>query len=251
MSDKDNLYQNYMNRVPHSRSKKLLLWWHKRLLLEYGKYSGGQDLRGLRVLEVGPGHGQFAEVSQSIGLLYEFADISEPVYNEMISKGFVGTLGSIDNNVLHGREFDVIWLSHVLEHSPDWPSARKFLADLATLLAAGGHIVVVGPDYLSWKGNFFDGDATHGYPTTVRNVCQLFHDLNLHVMRTGHHRAGFFNPISRVIPCLFTLLPYRLIDRVISGQRSRTGHGFAYSWMTIFGWRQIFVVASRNHGQSL
>ncbi len=141
-------------------------------------------------------------------------------------------------------------MSHVLEHAPDWHAARKLLASSVQYLAIGGHLVVVGPDYLSSKANFFDSAATHGYPTTVRNVSQLLHDVNLTVVDTRHHRAGFFSPIGRIAPFLLTLLPYRMIDRVISGPRSRTGHGYAYSWMTVFGWRQIYLVAERHYEAS-
>jgi hypothetical protein len=234
-----------MDRTPHARSKGILLWWHKRLLLQYAKSAGRTELRGLRVLEVGPGHGQFAETCTSLGLVYEFVDISEPVWTEMTGKGFAGTLGELGTIDFGQQSFDLIWLSHVLEHSPDWRAARGFLTDLVPHLGSGGHLAVIGPDYLSWKANFFDGDATHGYPTTVRNVSQLIHDVNLTVVDTRHHRAGFFSPIGRIFPFVLTLLPYRMIDRIISGNRSRTGHGYAYSWMTVFGWRQIFVLAKK------
>jgi hypothetical protein len=96
MTEDDGLYQNYMDRTPRDRSKGVLDWWHKRLLLQYAKSAGKTEIQGLRVLEVGPGHGQFAEICTYLGLIYEFAEISRPVYHEMTRKGFTGALGDLD-----------------------------------------------------------------------------------------------------------------------------------------------------------
>lgn len=241
-----SLYQNYLDRRPHPAAQGIISWWHKRLLQRFFRIGEMDPSPSLRVLEIGPGHGQFAQACKSLDLDYEFTDISEPVYSMMTERGFKGTLGGINlkKDGLH-RGFDLIWLSHVLEHSPTWESARALLADLVPLLSPKGKIVVIGPDLLDWKMNFFDGDATHGFPTTIRNVAQLFSDVGLDVIDARHHRGGFFSPLPKVFFKATTMLPYRTLDRIFSGNRAKTGHGYLYSWNTVFGWRQIWVVGQR------
>lgn len=102
-------------------------------------------------------------------------------------------------------------------------------------------MVVVGPDALSWKKEFWNVDWSHGYPTTIRNVSQLFNDVGLSRITAQHHRNGSLNPIVRIVFALLSKIPHRLVDRILTPARSKIGDGFMYSWKVIFGWRQILV----------
>jgi hypothetical protein len=42
------------------------------------------------------------------------------------------------------------------------------LSDVAGLLSPTGRIVIIGPDALFWGREFWNIDATHGFPTTLR-----------------------------------------------------------------------------------
>ena len=238
MSESD-LYSNYIRREPHERSKKFISNWHKKLL-KHALSDMGDLVKN--VLEIGPGHGYFATHVVDMGMKYEFVDTSPAVYAKMKNEGFDGHLGTVGDFLDSTNSFDLIWLSHVLEHSPTWVDARNLLSDIAGLLSPTGRIVIIGPDAQCWGREFWNIDATHGFPTTLRNVAQLADDVGLSVVQARHHRNANFNIVSKAIFFLLSVLPHRLIDRILTPKRAKKGDGFLISWKAVFGWRQILIV---------
>ena len=100
---------------------------------------------------------------------------------------------------------------------------------------------------MSWKKEFLNVDWSHGYPTTIRNVCQLFNDVGLKVTTANHHRNGSTNPVVKAVFAIISLVPHRLIDRVLTPKRSKIGDGLVYSWKAVFGWRQIIIIGQKTH----
>jgi hypothetical protein len=159
----------------------------------------------------------------------------------MSELGFRGHLGLIQDVAPNLGKYDMIWMSHVLEHSPTWLAAREMVATCRDLLSEEGFVVVVGPDALSWRREFRNVDWSHGYPTTIRNVSQLFNDVGLKNVVARHHRNGGDNLFIRFLFSVLSAIPHRLVDRFLTPSRYKTGDGLVYSWKAILGWRQIFV----------
>ena len=236
------LYSNYMQREPHPRNAVFIKRWHDKLLKLALK-----DLKQApkSVLEIGPGHGYFAEHCRDAGVTYEFCDTSPAVISKMNELRFKGHLGLIQDVAPNLGKYDLIWMSHVLEHSPTWLAAREMVATCRDLLSDEGVVVVIGPDALSWRREFWNVDWSHGYPTTIRNVSQMFSDVGLKNIEARHHRNGSVNPLVQIVFAVLTKAPHRLIDRVLTPDRAKIGDGFTYSWKAIFGWRQIMVRATK------
>lgn len=237
----EDLYSDYIRREPHPRNVVFIRKWHRKLLkLSLKNKSVG------RVLEIGPGHGYFAEHVVAHGIDYEFIDTSPAVCNKMISLGFNGHLGLLKDLLPIIGKFDLVYMSHVLEHSPSWVEARQLLQDCHGVLTDGGSVVIVSPDILNWRHEFWNVDWSHGYPTSIRNVAQLCSDVGFHEIDTKHHRNGSTGILTRAIFCILSKVPHRAIDRVITPARYLKGDGFTYSWKAVFGWRQIYVSAKKN-----
>ena len=237
------LYSDYMQREPHPRNAVFIKRWHGKLL-KLAMRDLQQTPRS--VLEIGPGHGYFAEHCRDSGFTYDFCDTSPAVVSQMKESGFQGHLGLIQDVAPNLGKYDIIWMSHVLEHSPTWLAAREMVATCRDFLSDEGVVVVVGPDALNWRNEFWNVDWSHGYPTTIRNVSQLFSDVGLRNVRAYHHRNGSVNPLIRMIFAVLSKAPHRLIDRMLTPARYKKGDGFVYSWKAIFGWRQILIVASKT-----
>ena len=226
----EDLYSDYVRREPHPRNAVFIAKWHGKLL----RIALKDEYPVKRILEIGPGHGYFAEHCKSNGLIYEFCDTSPAVFNKMEELGYTGHL------------YDMVYMSHVIEHSPSWIDARKLLEDCRKVLNSNGRLVIVSPDLLSWKHEFWNVDWSHGYPTSVRNLSQLCSDVGYINIEAKHHRNGSSNIFIRGIFCLLAKIPHRPIDRLITPTRYRLGDGFVYSWKAVFGWRQVFIKASAH-----
>jgi SAM-dependent methyltransferase len=234
-------YSEYIdNRKPNDFGNNMISRWHKRILMKVTKECGLNS--GQRFLEIGPGHGQLAQHITAESHHYFFVDLSKSVYDQMLARGFEGFYGDISQLPL--KKYDVIWISHALEHCPDWLAARDTLMKASQMLNENGRLVVISPDILSWKFQFWNVDFSHGYPTSLRNVAQLMSDLGLEVKTSRYHRGGRFNLIGRSLPAVITKIPHTLIDQILTPKRRMTSEGLFYSWKTVFGFRQILVVAS-------
>lgn len=237
------LYSNYIDRTPHPRNEKFISRWHARLL----SLAIDEIARPVRVLEVGPGHGYFAEACRKSGIEYRYCDTSPSVHRKMSELGFEGYLGFVHDLPPSAETggFDLIWMSHVLEHSPTWTDARGMMDAARARLTDGGAVVVISPDVLTWRREFWNVDWSHGYPTSIRNVAQLMSDVGLVDIVAKHHRNGSFSLFTRAVFAVISFVPHRLLDRLITPSRYKIGDGMVYSWKVIFGWRQIFVLGRK------
>ena len=237
------LYSDYMQREPHPRNAVFIKRWHGKLLKLALK-----DLQHApkSVLEIGPGHGYFAEHCRDAGFTYEFCDTSPAVLSKMGELGFRGHLGLVQDVAPNLGKYDMIWMSHVLEHSPTWLAAREMLATCRGLLSDDGFVVVVGPDSLNWRREFWNVDWSHGYPTTIRNVSQILNDVGYKKISAKHHRNASTNPLTKAFFTILAKVPHQLFDRLLTPKRQKIGDGLLYSWKAIFGWRQILVIGLRD-----
>lgn len=126
------LYSDYMQREPHPRNAVFIKKWHGKLLSLALK---DVDNTPRSVLEIGPGHGYFAEHCRQAGIAYEFCDTSPAVVSRMNEQGFTGHLRLIQDVANNLGKYDMIWMSHVLEHSPTWLAAREMVVTSKELLS--------------------------------------------------------------------------------------------------------------------
>jgi hypothetical protein len=136
-------------------------------------------------------------------------------------------------------------MSHVLEHSPSRLDARAMVDCVRRLLSDGGAVIVVSPDLLSWGDEFWNVDWSHGYPTTIRNLSQFLSDVGFSDIVARYHRNGSFSFVQRVLMATLSLVPHRVIDRILTPDRHSLGDGMLYSWKAVFGWRQILIRARK------
>jgi SAM-dependent methyltransferase len=87
---------------------------------------------------------------------------------------------------LPAESADVVYLGHVIEHVRDHFEVHRVLSDCRRVLRKDGLLVLLFPDYLGYREDFFDIDYTHSYVTTVSRVRHLLGD------------AGFAPPRVRI-----------------------------------------------------
>ncbi len=245
VNEDSTVYREYIeHRRPWRGADGFLEWWHAALLSYVERDFG--TVRGRDVLEIGFGHGYFARAVRAAGGRYRAMDMSEALVKEGQAQGFDVVRGRMPQlpDALRASA-DVLWMSHVLEHARDWSEARAMVSAALDALRPGGMLVVVAPDAIDWGVEFWNGDWNHGYPTTARRCVQLLHDCGTSTVRSEFHRAARFDLGSRALVALFArMFPYRVFDRVLR-RSPDPDTGFGYSFMSVFGWRQILVTGRR------
>ncbi|SRR6266508_1430184 len=151
-------------------------------------------LRGktsLKTLELGPGKGYFARMVSELGWKYQAVDGSSSIVKSLKDAGFHVTeafVPPIPEDV--GDGYDLVLMEHFIEHMDSSLSARKLVESIHVLLADGGLIFIVAPDYLAHGTNFWDCDYTHAFVTTLQRLRQLLVDCGFEVRYTGYETLG-------------------------------------------------------------
>jgi 2-polyprenyl-3-methyl-5-hydroxy-6-metoxy-1,4-benzoquinol methylase len=179
--------------------------------------------KALKTLEFGPGRGHFARAVLSSGWEYRAVDGSPSVVQSLRAEGIdvvQSFVPPMPEDV--GSGYDLVLMEHFIEHMDSPASARELVEAVHQSLAAEGLILIVSPDYLAHRSNFWDCDYTHAFVTTNQRLRQLLVDCNYTICYAGYETLGIQNPfvtwlISELTHlAFFTRLP-QLLSLLLKG----------------------------------
>ena len=160
------------------------------------------------VLEIGPGRGVFADICLSKNIDYWAIEPNEKMADDLEKRGanvirvIVPPLPEMD------RSFDVIVMSHVMEHMDNMTAALRLSKGIYQLLSPGGRFVICVPDYINWKHHFFQGDFTHNYITTWRRMQGLLISAGFENIEGSYQCGPFKGIICFLISAPAVWLPF-------------------------------------------
>lgn len=237
----DNYAEYFVTRKPATFAQPLITYWHKKMLLIAAKWI--PNLKSKTILEIGAGHGFFASVCTQMGFHYCGHEMNADQANSLQASGYDVTPAMIPP-IPAGKPVQVIWLSHVLEHAMNYREARDMLTACHGRLDKDGYVVIIAPDIHHWKMEFWSMDWSHGFPTSLNRVEQLLNETGFSVTKAMHHTSAMTNPcVAWVTSSLFRLLPMHLIDSI---SHKLVGRRFASAFMSVFGFRQIYLIGHKN-----
>lgn len=135
-----------------------------------------------RLLDVGCGNGALLEVAERLGWRAEGIDFDPAAVAVAVDRGLRARPGRLDDYSFAAAAFDLIVLSHVIEHLDDPIST---LRECRRLLAPGGSVLVVTPNAESLGHRVF---AQNWRGLEVPRHLRIFGDNSL---RSTAGRAGF------------------------------------------------------------
>lgn len=103
-------------------------------------------------LEVGCGRGSMLKIMHDLGWHVEGVDFDLVAVENARAKGLLVSLGSLEAQKYPDNCFDVVAMSHVIEHVPD-PS--RLLLECFRVIKPGGRMVIVTPNYESMGHRLF------------------------------------------------------------------------------------------------
>ncbi len=238
MSPAGSYREYFESRAPSEIGSRVLALWHRRMF-DIAARSVPSLRKGGSILEIGAGHGYFAEVCGTRGVSYQGLEINVEQAERLRGRGYAVTAAAVPP-LPSGELVDCVWMSHVLEHSRDHVEAREMLSCTRSRCKSGGYVVITSPDLRSWRSEFWGADWSHGYPTTLRRVSQLVREVGMDIVAARGVVATLSNPVAVVLLSLLAnCIPYRTFDAVST---SLGGRDLGYSFMGTYGWRQVFVI---------
>jgi SAM-dependent methyltransferase len=147
------------------------------LLHQFSARRGDGDM-----VEIGPGHGTFAERAVAAGWRYTAVEASDILIEVLRAKGLTVIPSWAPPIPVPDASADVVYADQVLEHMSGIDAARQFTSEARRALRPGGIFFVVVPDYLKERTFFWDVDYTHNFVTTERRVKQLLVDGGFEIL---------------------------------------------------------------------
>ncbi len=159
-----------------------------------------------KLLELGPGAGHFANVTTAAGFEYFAVDSSPSIAEELKGQGLRVANGVFpDEDPFPDDQFDVIYLSHVLEHCDGRKEACALIMKCREKLVPGGLLFINCPDVMSHGIYFWITDYTHNFVTTPKRVENLLSDLGFVTVLEKKSILGIYNGAGRLILKFFFL----------------------------------------------
>lgn len=134
------------------------------------------------LLEIGPGRGIFADACRRECLRCCALDINIRLLRDLSRRGQSGIQARATHIPCVGEAFDVVFASHVIEHSPGYGEALALLEEMRRVATRSGLVALVAPDYLALREDFWNCDYSHSFVTTRRRLRQMYHDTGLTVI---------------------------------------------------------------------
>lgn len=232
-------YHEYFSRG--NTFNAVTLFYHARVLRYLRR-----ALPATRALtEIGVGFGYIAHLCTQQKIEYNGVEANLEQAARLNALGFKVDGVSLENLRPDFVMHECVLLSHVLEHMDGFRAASVFLRQINERQGAGDHICIVCPDYLDMNGNFWDGDWSHGYPTTLRRTSQILRESGYEILTAKHWIGpGWTNPlVVNSFRLVMRLFPMRALDWLMHDVCKKTPIGFRF--MSAFGWRQLIVLARK------
>ena len=139
-----------------------------------------------RLLDVGCSLGYVMEAAQRLGLRAAGSDVSSYAVKVCRDRGYRAEVGTLESLPFPPREFDLVMMKHVLEHTP---TPQAALAEVKRVLSPGGLVMVLVPSLLYWKGLYRRRTYRYFRPDDLGMQHYVYHTPA--TLRLQLERAGF------------------------------------------------------------
>jgi SAM-dependent methyltransferase len=163
---------------------------------------------GSRVLEIGPGRGEFAELCLAQKMEYHAIEPNAGLAESLRHRGAKVLCARVPPLPALDGQFDLVVMVNVMEHMNGLEQALDTACQVRQVLKPGGKFLIHAPDYLSWRGHFFNCDFSHNYVTTRRRLDQLLMNAGYSGIRSGYMSGPFRGAAAVVLSALASRLPF-------------------------------------------
>jgi len=213
-SQEEKLPTKYGMDLVRRTNKKILYIFKELIKNEY-----------INILEIGPGRGVFAQLCRDEKINYTAMEVNPILASSLKNEGFEIVMAKVPPIPLASNKFDIVYMNQVFEHMNNPIMAQELIKECYRVLKKGCFLCIISPDYLMWKEEFFNGDYTHNYITTVRRLKEIYYDNDLDIVYvnyfsttfSGELTTYFLSIISRVL--IRSRLIYLLTFGIISEER--------------------------------
>lgn len=167
---------------------------------------------GSSVLEIGPGRGEFAELCLARKLAYHAIEPNPSLAESLRSRGANVVCSRVPPLPALDRKFDLAVMINVMEHMSGLEQALDISCQIRRVLNPGGKFLIHCPDFLSWRGHFFNCDFSHNYVTTRRRLDQLLVNAGYSDIRSRYMSGPFVGTGAVLLSSIASHMPFGALE---------------------------------------
>lgn len=172
---------------------------------------------GSSVLEIGPGRGELADLCLAQKMEYHAIEPNAGLAEALRHRGAKVICARVPPLPALDRKFDLVAMVNVMEHMSSLEQALDTATQIRQVLKPGGKFLIHAPDYLSWRGHFFNCDFSHNYVTTRRRLDQLLVNAGYSGIRSGYMSGPFRGTAAVLVAALASHLPFGALEALSPG----------------------------------
>jgi|GEM_PF-4833785 len=208
-----SFYDYFLQSKRSRRHQKFVQMQCKGILHFLHEHGFGKKTTHL--LEIGLGQGDMLQFfRKQPNVKYFGMDLNHSICKAFNTVPGTNVRASLPQLPFADQSFDLIYLSHVIEHLGNYANALLFLEEAARCLKPQGQLVVLFPDYISWQEDFFSIDYSHDLPMTYSRIDRLANDAGMHIQAAIDYAGGWFGWKGRLFSTLGHFLPLRLVHAI-------------------------------------
>ncbi|MBW2046492.1 MAG: class I SAM-dependent methyltransferase [Deltaproteobacteria bacterium] len=167
---------------------------------------------GMRILEIGPGLGIFADICLKRNIEYYAVEPNQQMASALEKKGIKVIRAIVPPLPEFKMTFDAVVMIQVLEHMDTMRDAIHITQQIWRVLKPGGKLIISSPDYLNLRLNFFNCDFSHNYVTTHRRVKGLLINAGFSSFKHFYLSGPFSGFLCILISAVASRLPFGILN---------------------------------------
>ncbi len=167
---------------------------------------------GSRVLEIGPGRGDFADLCLAQQMDYHAVEPNPQLAEALRQRGATVICDRVPPVPSVEGRFDLVVMINVMEHMSGMEQALQTATQVRDVLKPGGRFLIHCPDYLSWRTHFFNCDFSHNYVTTRRRLSQLLINAGYASTQSCYMSGPFSGPGAVLLSAFASHLPFGALE---------------------------------------
>ncbi|HPS55390.1 MAG TPA: class I SAM-dependent methyltransferase [Sedimentisphaerales bacterium] len=214
---KDEEANKFYDHYSQDKSTKLGKWLKTCLARQIFKFAQIEEWSS--ILEIGPGRGDFADICLRKGVDYCAIESNDKMANDLEKKGVKVLRNIVPPIPETGRSFDIVVMSHVMEHMDTMTKALELSREIHKLLNPGGRFVICSPDYINWRHHFFYNDFSHNYVTTLKRLRGLLISAGFENIEAKYQSGPFMGIMCLVVSAMASWLPFDDLNAIFPQTR--------------------------------
>jgi len=167
---------------------------------------------GSSILEIGPGRGALAELCLGQGMEYHAIEPNAGLAEALRQRGANVVCARVPPLPALDRKFDLVVMVNVMEHMNGLEQALDTACQVRQVLGPAGKFLIHAPDYLSWRGQFFNCDFSHNYVTTRRRLDQLLVNAGYEDIKSGYMSGPFRGAAAVILSSIASRMPFGALE---------------------------------------